>query len=64
VRFALLGSGSEGNGLLVEAGATRILLDCGFGLAETVARLGRLGLEPGQLSAIVVTHGAMTCRSG
>jgi phosphoribosyl 1,2-cyclic phosphodiesterase len=56
VRFALLGSGSEGNGLVVETGATRILLDCGFGLADTVARLGRLGLEPGQLSAIVVTH--------
>lgn len=56
MRFASLGSGSQGNALVVESGATRILLDCGFGLAETVARLGRLGLAPADLSAIVVTH--------
>jgi phosphoribosyl 1,2-cyclic phosphodiesterase len=56
VRFALLGSGSEGNGLIVEAGATRLLLDCGFGLRETVARLERLGVDPAAVSGIVVTH--------
>jgi phosphoribosyl 1,2-cyclic phosphodiesterase len=32
------------------------LIDCGFGLRETEARLQRLGCEPSQLSAIVVTH--------
>lgn len=56
MRFASLGSGSEGNGLLVEAGSTRVLIDCGFGVRDTVARLGRLGVEPGSLSAILVTH--------
>jgi phosphoribosyl 1,2-cyclic phosphodiesterase len=56
MRFASLGSGSQGNALVVEAGRTRLLLDCGFGLADTVARLGRLGLVPGDISAIVVTH--------
>ena len=56
MRFASLGSGSRGNGLVVEAGSTRILLDCGFGLGETNARLGRLGLTPEGLSAVVVTH--------
>ncbi len=56
MRFASLGSGSEGNGLLVEAGSTRVLMDCGFGLADSVARLARLGLEPGDLAGIVVTH--------
>lgn len=56
MRFASLGSGSEGNGLVVEAGATRVLLDCGFGLAECVARLARLGLQPADLAGIVVTH--------
>ena len=56
MRFASLGSGSEGNGLVVEADATRILLDCGFGLADCVARLARLGLEPSALAGIVVTH--------
>ncbi|MFZ5576329.1 MAG: MBL fold metallo-hydrolase [Pseudomonadota bacterium] len=56
MRFASLGSGSEGNGLVVEAGGTRVLMDCGFGLADSVARLARLGLEPGGLAGIVVTH--------
>jgi len=56
MRFASLGSGSQGNALVVEAGGTRLLLDCGFGLAATVARLARLGLLPEDLSAIVVTH--------
>ena len=56
MRFASLGSGSEGNGLVVEAGATRVLMDCGFGLADSVARLARLGLQPSDLGGIVVTH--------
>ena len=56
MRFASLGSGSDGNGLIVEAGATRILVDCGFNLTETVTRLGRLGLAPGDLAAVLVTH--------
>lgn len=56
MRFASLGSGSEGNALLVEAGNTRLLLDCGFGLAEATRRLARLGVTPQDLSAIVVTH--------
>jgi phosphoribosyl 1,2-cyclic phosphodiesterase len=56
MRFASLGSGSEGNALVVEAGDTRILLDCGFSLRETQARLGRLGLTPDDLSAVIVTH--------
>jgi phosphoribosyl 1,2-cyclic phosphodiesterase len=56
MRFASLGSGSEGNGLIVEAGATRLMLDCGFGLADTGRRLGRLGLTPEDINAIVVTH--------
>jgi phosphoribosyl 1,2-cyclic phosphodiesterase len=56
VRFASLGSGSEGNGLVVEAGTTRVLMDCGFGLADSVARLARLGLQASDLAGIVVTH--------
>lgn len=56
MRFASLGSGSEGNGLVVEVGPTRILIDCGFPVRETVLRLGRVGLAPEDLTAIVVTH--------
>ena len=56
MRFASLGSGSQGNALLVEASTTRILLDCGFGLSEATRRLARIGIAPHDLSAIVVTH--------
>ncbi len=56
LRFALLGSGSRGNGLLVECGQTAILVDCGFALKETERRLARLGREARALSAILVTH--------
>jgi phosphoribosyl 1,2-cyclic phosphodiesterase len=56
MRFACLGSGSLGNGLVVEAGKTRVLLDCGFTLKETIMRVSRLGIEPGMISGIVVTH--------
>jgi phosphoribosyl 1,2-cyclic phosphodiesterase len=56
MRFASLGSGSEGNGLVVESGGTRILIDCGFGVRDVATRLGRLGLSPSSLTAILVTH--------
>jgi len=56
MRFASLGSGSQGNALVLEVGTTRLLLDCGFGVSETATRLARLGLEPDDLDAVVVTH--------
>lgn len=56
MRFASLGSGSKGNATLVEVGETRLLIDCGFGLRETVRRLGLMGLEAGDITAILLTH--------
>ena len=56
MRFASLGSGSEGNGLVVESGDTRVMIDCGFGVRDTATRLARLGLLPESLDAILVTH--------
>ncbi len=56
MRFASIGSGSEGNGLVVEAGATRVMIDCGFGARDCATRLARVGLTPDALSAIIVTH--------
>jgi len=56
MKFASLGSGSEGNALLVAAGRTLVLMDCGFGLQDTLARLARLNVSAEQLSGIVVTH--------
>ena len=56
MRFAVLGSGSQGNGTLVSSDNTYVLVDCGFSLRETERRLVRLGISPHQLSAILVTH--------
>ncbi|MCY1416484.1 putative metallo-hydrolase YycJ [compost metagenome] len=56
MRFAVLGSGSQGNGTLIASEDTCVLVDCGFSLRETERRLARLGVSPTQLSAIMVTH--------
>ena len=56
MQFASLGSGSKGNATLVRAGDTLVMVDCGFSLRETTRRLHRLGVEPQQLDAILVTH--------
>lgn len=56
IRFASLGSGSEGNALLVEVDGTRILADCGFSLSDTLARLAHHDVEPDSIGAILVTH--------
>lgn len=64
MRFASLGSGSDGNGLIVESTSCdgplgrpwRLMVDCGFGVREAEVRLRRLGIEPSSLDAILVTH--------
>ncbi len=56
MRFASLGSGSRGNGMLVEVGATTVLVDCGFSAIQATKRMARLGKRPEDLDAIVVTH--------
>ena len=60
MRFRSLGSGSEGNALLVECGdldaPLRLLIDCGFGVREITRRLAWEGLTPASLDAILVTH--------
>ncbi|UTW46080.1 MBL fold metallo-hydrolase [bacterium SCSIO 12696] len=56
MKFASLGSGSQGNATLVEAGNTCVLVDCGFSMRETVRRLALLERHPEQLNAILVTH--------
>jgi len=56
LRFASLASGSSGNCLVAEASGTVVLVDCGLSLTETERRLARAGLEPSQVSALLVTH--------
>src|SRR5512147_2440226 len=54
--FTLLGSGSSGNTTLVSDGSTHILVDVGLSGRETARRLRECGIEPGDISAIVVSH--------
>lgn len=56
MRFVSLGSGSRGNSTLIEAGDTRLLLDCGFAARELELRLERLGVAADSLDAVLVTH--------
>lgn len=59
IRFTSLGSGSEGNALLIEAGGTRgtrLLIDCGLPVRQALARIEARGVDPMGLDAILVTH--------
>lgn len=56
MRISSLGSGSRGNGTLIEDEDTCVLVDLGFTLKEAVRRLSRLGRAPEDVDAILVTH--------
>lgn len=57
MRFASIGSGSDGNGTLVSNGGEgSILLDCGFSAKDAVARMAGRGIAPADLAGILVTH--------
>ncbi len=56
LQIASLGSGSSGNSLLVRSKHTTLLLDCGFTLKETVARMQVLGVSPLELDGILISH--------
>lgn len=54
--YTTLASGSSGNAALVSCGNTHILLDAGISARRITMGLRQLGVEPHQLSAILVTH--------
>lgn len=56
MEFASLGSGSAGNGTVIRCEDRCVLVDCGFSLRETTARLATLGLRPDQVTDVLVTH--------
>lgn len=56
LRVAVLGSGSSGNSVLVESGASRLLVDAGFSCREIERRLGSLAIDPSSIDALVLTH--------
>ena len=56
MRVSVLGSGSKGNAVLVEARGTRVLVDAGFSARDLERRLGLLGVSPTEVDALLVTH--------
>jgi phosphoribosyl 1,2-cyclic phosphodiesterase len=56
MRVIILGSGSSGNAVYVEAADTRVLVDVGLSAKETARRMSEAGIDPARLEAIVVTH--------
>lgn len=56
MRFASLGSGSQGNATLIESKDQLILIDSGFTVKEFERRIARLGHSPEDITAVLVTH--------
>ena len=54
--FCLLGSGSKGNSLYISDGNAAVLVDCGLSARQCMLRMEKRGLDPGRISAIVLTH--------
>lgn len=57
MRCWTLGSGSQGNAMLVEHDGHRVLVDAGFRLPELVERLNAIGVPPATVDDVVLTHG-------
>ena len=56
MKLWVLGSGSSGNAVLVEAAGSRILVDAGFAPRVLKHRLAAAGVPPESIEAVVVTH--------
>lgn len=56
MRFCVLASGSKGNVVYFESGATRILIDAGVSTKQLKLRLAEIGVKPSQLNGICITH--------
>ncbi len=64
MRVTVLGSGSRGNAILVDAGATRVLVDVGFGPRTIAARLRAADYAPESITGVVLTHEHVDHASG
>ena len=56
VQFCPLYSGSSGNALYMAYENTRLLIDAGVSGAKVTAALNELGVDAGQLDALLITH--------
>jgi phosphoribosyl 1,2-cyclic phosphodiesterase len=56
LRVWSLGSGSSGNSFLVQGGRTTVLLDAGFPARTMREKISRVGVDPGEVEAVFLTH--------
>jgi len=56
VKICSLASGSKGNCLYFETGDTRVLIDVGLSLRETLVRMEAAGIDAAGLHAVLVSH--------
>ena len=56
MKICSLASGSKGNCLYIETGETRVLIDAGLSLRETLLRMEEVGINPSGIHAVLVTH--------
>lgn len=56
MKICSLASGSKGNCLYLETGDTRVLIDVGLSLRETLLRMEATGLDAAGVHAVLVSH--------
>lgn len=56
MKICSLASGSKGNCLYLETGETRVLIDVGLSLRETMLRMEAVGIDVTGVDAVLVSH--------
>ncbi len=56
MRVTVLGSGSRGNAILVEADGVRLLIDAGFSGKDLARRMAAVEVDPESVDALLITH--------
>jgi phosphoribosyl 1,2-cyclic phosphodiesterase len=56
VKICSLASGSKGNCFYLETGETRVLIDAGLSLRETLLRMAQVGIDADSVHGVLVTH--------
>ncbi|MBE7038869.1 MAG: MBL fold metallo-hydrolase [Ruminococcaceae bacterium] len=64
IRFITLFSGSSGNATLISGNDTNILIDAGVSCAKIVSELDKVGVNPNEIDALLITHEHIDHTSG
>ncbi len=56
LKIGILGSGSQGNSLIISSGNDAVLVDAGFSRKEILKRLEKLEFDPSLIRCVLLTH--------